>query len=130
MRADVDGLQALLETRGFRGGWTRAFRNDTQDVVLVATYEFASPEQADLYLQDGLITVGGYGGELFDIVELPGTHSFRQTSADASGPLVTHGVTFTQGNRWYLLFILGDPETATVDIVVEATRQQMAALRP
>ncbi len=125
---DPAAERALLETRGFRGGWTRAFRNDTQDVVLVTAYEFASPQQADLYLQDGLITVGGYGGELFEIAQLPGAHGFRQTSGDASGPLVTHGLTFTDGNRWYLLFVLGDPQTATVDIVVDATREQMAAL--
>lgn len=125
---DPAAERALLETRGFRGGWARVFRNDTQDVVLVTAYEFVSPQQADLYLQDGLITVGGYGGELFEVAELPGAHGFRQTSADASGPLVTHGLTFTAGNRWYLLFVLGDPQTATVDIVVEAARQQMAAL--
>ena len=125
---DPAAERALLETRGFRGGWTRAFRNDTQDVVLVTAYEFASPQQADLYLQDGLITVGGYGGELFEIAQLPGVHGFRQTSGDASGPLVTHGLTFSDGNRWYLLFVLGDPQTATVDIVVDATREQMAAL--
>ncbi len=122
--------RALLETRGFRGGWTRAFRNDTQDIVLVTAYEFASPQQADLYLQDGLITVGAYGGELFEVAELPGAHGFRQSSVDASGPLVTHGLTFTEGNRWYLLFVLGDPQTATVDIVVDATREQMTALEP
>lgn len=122
---DPPAERALLETRGYRGGWTRAFRNDTQDVVMATVYEFRTAAEASFYLEDGLITVGGYGGELFDVEELPGARGFRQETADAIGPLVTHGMTFVEGNRWYLVFVLGDPQTATIDLAVDATRQQM-----
>lgn len=116
----------LLETRGYRGGWTRAFRNDTQDVVITSVYDFENATEAAFYLEDGLIIVGGYGGQLFDVEGEPAFHGFRQDSEDEIGPLVTHGITFTEDNRWYLVFVYGDPATATVDIVVDAARAQRA----
>lgn len=118
----------LLETRGFRGGWTRAFRNDTQDVVITAVYDFTNDTEAAFYREDGLITLGGYGAEFFDIPELPASRGFRTESNDDVGPIVTWGLTFTDGNHWYLLYLVGDPATATVDVLVGAAIQQYQLL--
>ncbi len=123
---DPSEEEPLLQTRGFRGGWTRAFRNDTQDVVIATVYTFADAAEADFYMEDGLIIVGGYGGERFDIEGFPEVEGFRQESSDAIGPLITHGITFTDGPNWYLLFVYGDPATATVDIVIDAARDQLS----
>lgn len=114
----------LLETRGFRGGWTRVFRNDTQDVLVTAVYDFENQTEAAFYREDGLITLGGYGAEFFDIPELPESRGFRTESRDEIGPIVTWGLTFTTGNQWYLLYLVGDPQTATVDVLVSGAIQQ------
>ena len=62
---------ALLETRGFAGGWTRAFRNADNDVAVVSVYHFEDAAEAEFYLEDGLITIGGYGGKFFDLEDQP-----------------------------------------------------------
>ncbi len=116
----------LLETRRFQGGWTRAFRNDTQDVVIAQVYEFETPSAAAFYLEDGLITLGGYGVDFFDLEAMPGVRGFRQESADEIGPVINFGLTFTVGRRWYLLTLTGDPATATLDILVGAAEAQLA----
>lgn len=116
----------LLETRRFQGGWTRAFRNDTQDVVIAQVYEFETAAAADFYLEDGLITLGGYGVDFFDLADMDGVRGFKQDSVDEIGPIVSYGLTFTSGRRWYLLTLTGDPATATLDILVGATRDQLA----
>ncbi len=116
----------LLETRRFQGGWTRAFRNDTQDVVIAQVYEFETQAAADFYLEDGLITLGGYGVDFFDLADMEGVRGFKQDSVDEIGPIVSYGLTFTAGRRWYLLTLTGDPATATLDILVGATRDQLA----
>lgn len=127
LQPDPTEERPLLETRGFRGGWTRTWRNDTQDVVVATVYDFADAEQAAFYLQDGLLTIGGYGGRFFDVERIPGAQGFRQDGTDEIGPIVTHGVTFTAGNRWYLVYLLGDPATATPDIALDVAARQAAA---
>ncbi len=116
----------LLETRGYQGGWTRVFRNDTQDVLVSTVYDFASALEADFYLEDGTITIDGYGGSFFEVESIPDARGFRQDSADEVGPLVTWGITFTRNNQWYLLYLLGDPATATPDILLAAAENQAA----
>ncbi len=118
--------RALLLTRGFEGGWTRAFRSDADDVIVTTVYEFADDVQADFYLQDGLIVVAGYGGELFDIPELEGVHGFRQEAGTADAPTVTWGLTFTDGNRWHLVFVNGAPDSASVDTAIAVATEQTA----
>ncbi len=114
----------LLETRGFRGGWTRAFRNDTQDVIVATVYDFANESEAAYYREDGLITLGGFGAEFFEVPQLPEARGFRTESSDGIGPIVTWGLTFTQENQWYLIYLLGDPQTATVEVLVQAVSEQ------
>ncbi len=116
----------LLETRGFLGGWSRVFRNDTQDVVVAQVYEFKSPTDADFYLEDGFITLTGHGAQFFDLESLPGVRGFRQDGADDIGPIVNFGLAYSERNRWYLLTLTGDPETATLDILIGAMEAQRA----
>lgn len=118
---------ALLETRGYRGGWTRAFRNDVNDVAVASVYEFADAPQAEFYLEDGLITIGGYGGSFFDIEGLPGVRGFAQSFDDGDEELLSLGAVFQAGSRWYLLYVVGTPDTVTPDVLVPAVAAQRAA---
>ena len=120
LQPDPTEETALLETRGFRGGWTRAFRNATNDVAVASVYEFADPAQAEFYLEDGLITIGGYGGSFFDIEGLPGVRGFAQSFDDDGEELLSLGAAFQAGSRWYLLYIVGSPDTVTPDVLVAA----------
>jgi hypothetical protein len=110
---------ALLETRGFDGGWTRAFRNDdTNDVAVASVYQFRDAAEAEFYLEDGLITIGGYGGRFFDVPDQPGVRGFVQEFDDGAETLVTLGAAFQAGPRWFLLYLLGSPETVTADSLI------------
>lgn len=114
----------LLETRGFRGGWARVFRNDTQDVVISQVYEFGTAQDADFYMEDGFITLTGFDVEIFDVDGFEGVRGFRQDGEDEIGPVVNYGLAFTVENKWYLLTLTGDPATATLDILVGAMTDQ------
>ncbi len=121
---------ALLETRGFRGGWLRAVRNEHNDVAVASVYHFDDSAEAEFYLEDGLITIGGYGGTFFDIPDLPGVRGFAQTlavsepngsaSEASDGELVTLGAAFSDGDRWFLLYFLGSPTRVTPDVLIPA----------
>lgn len=118
---------ALLETRGFRGGWTRAFRNDGNDVAVASVYEFADAAQAEFYLEDGLITIGGYGGSFFDIEGLPGVRGFAQTFDDTGEELLSLGAAFQTGSRWYLVYLVGQPDSITPDVLLPVVAQRWEA---
>ncbi|MEM9654521.1 MAG: hypothetical protein AAGA65_20685 [Actinomycetota bacterium] len=118
---------ALLETRGFAGGWTRAFRNDTNDVAVMSVYHFEDAAEAEFYLEDGLITIGGYGGKFFDIPALPGVRGFVQhftepgdQPGEADEELVSLGAAFQLGPRWHLIYLVGSTETVTADVLLPA----------
>jgi len=113
---------ALLETRGYRGGWIRAFRSPAADVAVTAVYEFADAAEAEFYLEDGLITIGGYGGQFFDVAELPDIRGFQQDVDDDGETVRTLGGAFHRGNRWFLLYVIGSPETVTPDVLIPALR--------
>ncbi len=121
---------ALLETRGFEGGWIRAFRNEHNDVAVASVYEFRDEAEAEFYLEDGLITIGGYGGTFFDIPDLPGVRGFAQEIAssdgESTGDLVSLGASFHRDNRWYLLYFLGSPDRVTPEVLVPAIAAQVA----
>ena len=113
---------ALLETRGYRGGWIRAFRSPASDVAVAAVYEFADAAEAEFYLEDGLITIGGYGGRFFDVAELPDIRGFQQDVTDGGETVRTLGGAFHRDNRWFLLYVVGSPETVTPDVLIPALR--------
>lgn len=119
---------ALLETRGFTGGWTRAFRNgETNDVAVASVYQFRDATEAEFYLEDGLITIGGYGGSFFDLPDQPGVRGFVQEIDDGDEILVSLGAAFHRGARWHLLYLIGSPETVTADVLVPAIAAQLQA---
>jgi hypothetical protein len=119
---------ALLETRGFEGGWTRAFRNANNDVAVASVYQFEDATEAEFYLEDGLITIGGYGGKFFDLDDHPGVRGFVQyfteTDADGTEELVSLGASFQTGPRWHLVYFVGSTETITPDLLIPAIEEQ------
>lgn len=116
----------LLETRGYQGGWTRAFRNADNDVVITTVYDFVSALEAEFYLEDGTITLIGDGGTIYEVGSIPGARGFRQNIPDADESLVVFGITFTRGNQWFLVTILGDAETATPERLLPVASAQFA----
>ncbi len=117
----------LLETRGFQGGWTRAFRNPDNDVVVTTVYDFVSALEAEFYLEDGTITLIGDGGTIYEVESIPAARGFRQEVASDDGPLVVFGITFTRGNQWFLVTILGDEATATPERLLPVAAAQYNA---
>ncbi|MGH1492227.1 MAG: hypothetical protein ACRBK7_23050 [Acidimicrobiales bacterium] len=120
---------ALLETRGFKGGWTRVFRNDNNnDVAVASVYHFEDAAEAEFYLEDGLITIGGYGGKFFDVEDQPGVRGFVQyfSETDESGTeeLVSLGAAFQTGPRWHLVYFVGSVDTVTPDLLLPAVAAQ------
>lgn len=117
----------LLETRGYQGGWTRAFRNADNDVVVTTVYDFVSALEAEFYLEDGTITLIGDGGTIYEVESIPGARGFRQEVVDGGDPLVVFGITFTRGNQWFLITILGDEATATPERLLSVAAAQYEA---
>ncbi|MEM8923296.1 MAG: hypothetical protein AAGD35_07310 [Actinomycetota bacterium] len=115
---------ALLETRGYRGGWTRAFRSTGNDVLVASVYQFDDSAQAEFYLEDGLIVIGGYGGRFFDVEQLPGVKGFAQESIVDGEELLTLGATFQIGPRWFLLYLLGTPDSVSAQVLASAVADQ------
>ncbi|MEM9132858.1 MAG: hypothetical protein AAGE88_10970 [Actinomycetota bacterium] len=118
---------ALLETRGYEGGWTRAFRSDGNDVLVTSVYQFADAAEAEFYLEDGLITIGGYGGRFFDIEGLPGVRGFAQEFSDDGEDLRSLGAAFQTGPRWHLVYLVGSADTVTPDALFPAVEAQRSA---
>ncbi len=116
----------LLETRGYQGGWTRAFRNADNDVVVTTVYDFVSALEADFYLEDGTITLIGDGSTIYEVESIPDARGFRQNIPDGDDSLVVYGITFTRDNQWFLVTILGDPETATPERLLPVASAQFA----
>ena len=127
IQPDPSGELPLLETRGYQGGWTRAFRDENNNVLITTVYDFISALEADFYLEDGTITIIGSGGTIYEVASIPGGRGFRQDGQDESGLLVTYGITFTRNNQWYLVYLLGDPATATPDVILAAAEAQAKA---
>lgn len=126
VQPDPPAETALLQTRGFQGGWTRAFRSEANDVVVASVYQFADAGQAEFYLEDGLILIGGYGGRFFDLPALPGVRGFHQEITDGDETLVTLGGAWHEGPRWYLVYLVGQPATVTPDALVGVLQAQHA----
>lgn len=114
----------LLETRGYQGGWTRAFRNDDNDVIVTTVYDFVSALEADFYLEDGTITLIGDGSTIYEVGSIPEARGFTQRLDDSGASLVVYGITFTSRNKWFLVTIVGDPGTATPERLLPAAAAQ------
>lgn len=122
--ADVDAERALLETRGYVRGTSRAWVAPGDDVAYLAVYEFATPEGAAAYLVDGAEHLEARGAERFDVPGIEGAAGFTTTEPN----FTAHAVTFTRGTRWFLV-LLGSPEaTRSRDEAIGLATRQAAAL--
>jgi len=61
------------------------------------------------------------------VESIEGARGFRQEVASDDGPLVVFGITFTRGNQWFLVTILGDEATATPERLLPAAAAQYEA---
>jgi hypothetical protein len=111
---DDQAERALLETRGFERGYQRSWERG--DEVAVATvYQFDTAASATAYVEDGLITLEGFGAERFTVPEVAGSTGFSQVGEGESGAMVSHGVVFARGNRFFLVFVSGSASGVTAD---------------
>ena len=107
--SDADAERALLETRGFERGASRAWIDPTtEDVVYLAIYDFATAEGATAYLADGAETLEARGATAFDVPEVEGARGFTTVEESPEGTFVAHAVAFTRGDRW-VLALVGSP---------------------
>ena len=113
---DEDAERALLETRHFEAGHARAWRDPAADVVVyAAVYRFASPADASAYLVDGFITLEGRGARVYDVADPAGGRGFSQAQSNVGGGDVAHGVAFTRGEHFFLVFATSKTSAVTVD---------------
>jgi hypothetical protein len=67
-------------------------------------YDFASANDAALYMEDGFITMYGKGAGVYDVADVPGARGFTQEMAVNGSPAFVHGVAFTKADRFALVF--------------------------
>jgi hypothetical protein len=123
--SDADAERALLETRGFVRGASRAWTGPGDDVAYVAVYEFAAAEGAAAYLVDGTEHLTARGATRFDVPSVVGARGFTTVDRGADGAVFTaHAITFTRGNRWFLV-LLGSHsgQRTTAEAIDLAVRQ-------
>lgn len=103
--AEVDHAaeRALLETRGFQRGWSRAWLTPDDDVVYVAAYELGSDEAAARYLEDGTETLLARGAEPFDVPGVDGARGYVTLDESEAGTFTAYAVAFTRGPHWFLV---------------------------
>lgn len=119
---DHDAERALLVTRGFVRGESRAWLGAGDDVVYLAVYELGSAAQADAYLVDGTETLAARDAKPFDVQDVAGAVGFTTVEQQESGDFVAHAVAFTRGPRWFLVLVGSSQGTGT-----EAEAAQLAA---
>ena len=91
---------------------------------MTSVYQFEDAAQAEFYLEDGLITIGGYGGSFFDIEGQPGVRGFAQSFTDEGEELISLGAAFQVGPRWFLTYIVGSPESVTPAMLLPVVEEQ------
>ena len=106
--ADVPAERALLETRGFERGASRAWLDQGQDVAYLALYEFADADGAAAYLADGAMTLEARGAAAFEVPGIEGALGFTTVEESPEGTFTAHAVAFTRGARW-VLALVGSP---------------------
>lgn len=105
---DPAAERALLETRGFERGSSRAWIDPGQDVVYIAIYDFVDAAGAAAYLADGSETLLARGASPFDVPEVEGAVGFTTIEESAGGTFTAHAVAFTRGEHW-VLSLVGSP---------------------
>ncbi|MEA3075466.1 MAG: hypothetical protein QOF60_374 [Actinomycetota bacterium] len=115
---DEPAERSLLETRHFLRGQARAWSASGGRTAYAAVYEFASPADATAYLGDGLLTIEARGARVYDVPDIAGAHGFSQAGdgeKSDSASVVSHGLVFVRGPRFYLVFVSGPSSSVTPD---------------
>jgi hypothetical protein len=125
--ADTDAERAVLETRGFVRGASRAWTGPDDDVVYLAAYEFASAEGAAAYLVDGTEHLLARQATRFEVPGVVGARGFTTVDHDADGTTFTaHAVAYTRGPRWFLVLLGSRHATLTTDQAIALAARQAA----
>ncbi|HVF73701.1 MAG TPA: hypothetical protein VM938_01525 [Acidimicrobiales bacterium] len=119
---DTSAERSLLETRGFKAGLARAWRNQAGDELYQAVYEFRDEASAAAYLQDGLINLEGRGSARYEVEGVPGATGFSQAERRPDGAVTSHGLAFVRGHRFFLLFLASARPGTTPAAVAEFGR--------
>ena len=121
---DPEAERPLLQTRGFQEGWSRAFDAGDDVIVIATAYRFEDDVEAAFYLEDGLITVGGAGAQLFEVEETPGLRGFSIATGDEA-TTTSHGATFTRDDLWFLIVVDGPTGQVSAQDAVTLARAQL-----
>ncbi len=121
---DPEAERPLLQTRGFQEGWSRAFDAGDDVIVIATAYRFEDDVEAAFYLEDGLITVGGAGAQLFEVEETPGLRGFS-IATDDEATTTSHGATFTRDDLWFLIVVDGPTGQVSAQDAVALARAQL-----
>ena len=114
LESDTEAERALLETRGFQQGLSRAWVSAGEDVAYVAVYRFADATQAQGYLADGSETLAARGATPFPVPGVAGAVGFTTVEPDDQGTFTGHAVSFTRGADWFLV-LTGSRSDAPTD---------------
>lgn len=112
---DSAAERSVLETRRFQRGYSRSWRHADGATVVAFVYQFADAAGAVAYLVDGFLTLEGFGAQFFEVPAVTGARGFSQADSSGDQPQVVHGVGFTRGNRFFLVFRSSLGSTATPD---------------
>ncbi|MCU1376109.1 MAG: hypothetical protein JWO68_3395 [Actinomycetia bacterium] len=125
---DVDAERAVLETRGFVRGASRAWTGPDDDVAYLAIYEFADAEGAAAYLVDGTEHLGARGATRFDVPPVVGARGFTTLDHDEDGTAFTaHAISFTRGPRWFLVLLGSHSGRRTTTEAIDLAQRQARA---
>jgi hypothetical protein len=112
--SDDDAERQLLETRGFQRGYIRSWSDGAGGAIVLEVYRFATPEGASAYQQDGLLTLEGFGAQLFDVTDIPGAQGFSQV-ASGEGATDVYGVAFNHEGLFFLVLVTAPGSGASAD---------------
>jgi len=110
----------------FRDGHARGFVKGGEEIV-VTVLRFASPADADAYLQDTIESSLVSNGSFTFMVAVPGATGYREQGAGKDGePFVTYGAVFARGDRCFEQLVrspAAGPERSEADAQALARRQ-------
>jgi hypothetical protein len=115
-----------LSRFGFRDGYARGFVNGSEELV-VTVLRFASPSEAEAYLEDTVESSLVSNGSFLFPVPVPGATGYREQGAGKDGnPYVAYGALFVRGDRCFEQLVRSPavgPERSEADVQALARRQ-------
>lgn len=107
LEVDATAERALLQTRHFEGGWKRAFEAPGGAVAYLQVYEFASPADAEDYLDDGVEAATAAGARPFEVPAIENAVGLTAVDETEEGAFTGHVVAFVRGARHFLVVVGG-----------------------